>query len=151
MIIKTNLRNKYSNIHLAQISGVEFSGDYNLVPTFAKLKVSYTFLKGRDVETGDPLARRPKHAARMSVQFTPTREWTIEPLLYLVSKRLDTRYDSTEWMAGYARVDLLTDYKVNQQVSLFARGENLTHARYQEAYNYGTAGRSVYGGLRVTW
>jgi len=141
----------YSNIHLAQISGVEVGAEYLLVPTFAKLKTSYTFLEGRDVETGDPLARRPKHAARMSVQFTPTRNWTIEPLIYVVSKRLDTRYDATEWMSGYVRFDLLADYKFSQQVSVFARGENLTNTRYEEAFNYGTAGRSVYAGLRINW
>jgi vitamin B12 transporter len=54
-------------------------------------------------------------------------------------------------MAGYVRFDLLTDYKVNQQLSLFARGENLTNARYEDARNYGTAGRSVYAGLKYTW
>jgi vitamin B12 transporter len=141
----------YANIHLAQISGVETSAEYNLVPAFAKLKTSYTYLDGHDVETGLALARRPKHAGRVSVQFTPTREWSIEPLIYAASKRVDSRYSPPSWMAGYVRFDLLTDYKVNQQLSLFARGENLTNARYEDARNYGTAGRSVYAGLKYTW
>ena len=143
---------QYFNVNKAQISGVEVGTEYNLVPTFAKLKTSYTYLDGRDVDTGNPLARRPKHAARMSVQFTPTREWTVEPLVYVASKRMDTRYDDPPlYMSGYARFDLLADYKVNQQVSVFARGENLTNTRYEEARDYGTAGRSVYAGLRITW
>jgi vitamin B12 transporter len=143
---------KYFNVNKAQIAGVEIGAEYNLVPTFAKIKTSYTYLDGRDVETGNPLARRPKHAARMSVEFTPTREWTIEPLVYLVSKRMDTRYDDPLlFMSGYARLDLLADYKFNQQVSLFARGENLTNTRYEEARDYGTAGRSVYAGVKITW
>ena len=36
-------------------------------------------------------------------------------------------------------------------LSVYARAENLTDARYQDVYDYGTAGRSFYAGLRATW
>ena len=36
-------------------------------------------------------------------------------------------------------------------VSVFVRGENLTHVKYEDVYNFGTAGRSVYAGLQMTW
>lgn len=143
---------RYANINRASILGIETSLDYNLVPTFAKLKLSYTFLDARDNETGFQLARRPKHAVRGSVQFMPMRDLSIEPVLYLITKRVDTRYDNPPlYMAPYARFDLLTDYKVSHRVSVFARGENLTNTRYEDARDYGTAGRSVYAGVRVTW
>jgi vitamin B12 transporter len=142
---------KYFNVNKARMSGIELGTEYNLVPTFVKLKTSYTFLDGQDRETGYQLARRPKHSGRVSVQYTPTRDWTVEPLLYVVSKRMDTRYDPPDWMSGYARIDLLADYKFSQQASLFARAENLTNTRYEEAFGYGTAGRSFFAGLKMTW
>ena len=46
---------------------------------------------------------------------------------------------------------MYADYKVNDTLSVFARAENLTDKRYEEVLNYGTAGRSFYGGVRATW
>ena len=54
-------------------------------------------------------------------------------------------------MKGYARFDMAADYKLNTSVSVFVRGENLTHVKYEDVYNFGTAGRSVYAGLQMTW
>ena len=34
-------------------------------------------------------------------------------------------------------------------VELFVRGDNLGGARYQDLVGYATAGRTVYGGVRV--
>ena len=144
-----------NNVAHASISGVELAGDYNLVPTFAKLKLAYTWLDTRDETTGLALLRRPRQAGRASRVFTPTPELTIEPILRLVSTRADkfTINDVTSRviLASYARIDLAVDYKLNKTVSLFARGENLTNARYEDIYNYGTPGRSAYAGVQLTW
>jgi vitamin B12 transporter len=51
----------------------------------------------------------------------------------------------------YWRVDAFASYRVSDTVTLFARGENLTDAKYEEVQNYGVAGRSIYGGVKVTW
>lgn len=146
----------YYNVSRAKSSGVEFSGDYNLVPSFAKLKGAYTLLETADA-AGLSLYRRPRHSARVSVAFTPNRNLTIEPILRFVGQRVDGVYNSTTQntdrlkLAAYARFDVLADYRVNNRVSFFLRGENLTDAKYQDVYNYGTPGRSAYAGLQVTW
>jgi vitamin B12 transporter len=54
-------------------------------------------------------------------------------------------------LASYARLDFFADYKLDERWSLFARIENLNDARYEEVYNYGTAGRSAYGGVKIAW
>ena len=51
----------------------------------------------------------------------------------------------------YTKFDLLASYKLNETVTIFGRVENITDARYEEVFNYGVAGRSVFGGVRVTW
>ena len=68
----------------------------------------------------------------------------------LVGERFSTAGERDR-LAPYARLDLYADYRISETFSLFARAENLTDARYQEVYDYGTAGRSFYGGLRATW
>jgi vitamin B12 transporter len=54
-------------------------------------------------------------------------------------------------LAPYARLDMLVNYKLSANLDLYARGENLTNARYQEIKDYGTPGRSIYAGVRATW
>jgi vitamin B12 transporter len=54
-------------------------------------------------------------------------------------------------LAPYATLAMKAEYALTPYVTVFARGENLTNARYQEVFNYGTAGRSVYGGIRTSW
>ena len=139
------------NVDKATTSGVEFGGEYNLVPGWAKLKSAYTHLQTRDESTGLRLLRRPRHAARMSVAFTPNKDLTIEPILRYIGERSDKYLGSSVTLKAYARFDVAADYKVSDKLSLFARGENLTNARYEDIYNYGTAGRSGYAGLQVTW
>ena len=43
-------------------------------------------------------------------------------------------------LAAYAKLDILANYKVNDNLAMFGRIENLTDARYEEVYNFGTAG-----------
>lgn len=140
-----------TNVARASISGFEIAGDYNIVPTFMKLKLAYTWLKTRDESTGLELLRRPRHSARISVAFTPTRELTIEPILRLIDDRADTFLGARVTLKAYARFDVAAEYKLNQTVSVFARAENLTNAKYEDVYNFGTAGRSGYAGLQMTW
>jgi len=139
------------NVDKATTSGVEFGGEYNLVPGWAKLKSAYTHLQTRDESTGLRLLRRPRHAARLSVAVTPIKDLSVEPILRYIGERSDTYLGSRVTLKAYARFDVAVDYKVSDKLSFFARGENLTNARYEDIYNYGTAGRSAYAGLQMTW
>ena len=80
-----------------------------------------------------------------------SRLTTIEPILRLVGDRADTFLGGRVSLKGYARFDMAADYKLNTSVSVFMRGENLTNVKYEDVYNFGTAGRSVYAGLQMTW
>jgi vitamin B12 transporter len=93
----------------------------------------------------------------MSAAFWATPELTIEPVIRLVGSRPDAFYNERTyrtdriWLKSYARFDLIVDYKVNKTILVFARAENLTNVKYEDVYNYGTAGRSVYAGVQMTW
>ena len=94
--------------------------------------------------------------ARFSLIYTPTSQWEIEPRLTLVDPRLDDLlpldFPSTNPDArGYAKLDLFATYKATENLTVFARAENLTDAVYQEVFGFGTAGRSFYGGITYSW
>jgi vitamin B12 transporter len=54
-------------------------------------------------------------------------------------------------LAPYAKVDLFANYKLDNGFSIFGRIENVGNAPYEEVYNYGTPGRSFYGGVKFAW
>jgi vitamin B12 transporter len=145
-----NLSGCFLNIARAKSSGIEISADLEIVPTWLRLKLAYTHLDAFDEFTDKRLARRPADEARIGFIFTPMRDLSIEPTIILAGERFSS-LGERDRLAPYARLDVYASYKVNETFSVFARGENLTNARYEEVRDFGTAGRSIYGGLRATW
>ena len=139
----------YYNVGKAQTIGFEFSADATLVPDILHARGSYTYTDARDTQNNTQLLRVPYNQAAISAVYTGVPKLEIEPRLLLVGPRQDGNFiaggDVT--LAGYVRLDLITTYKFNDNLSAYLRFENLTNAAYQEVYNYGTAGRSVYAGM----
>ncbi|WP_445502522.1 TonB-dependent receptor plug domain-containing protein [Microvirga sp. G4-2] len=140
----------FINVNRARTSGVELSADVDVVPAWLRVKASYTYLEAFDEESDLRLARRPENQGRLGIAITPLPGLSIEPSVVFVGSRFSSPGELNE-LAPYARFDLYADYKINDTFSVYARAENLTDADYQEVYDYGTAGRSFYAGLRATW
>jgi vitamin B12 transporter len=145
-----NMSGCFLNIARARSSGVELSADLDIVPAWLRAKVAYTYTNATDAITDARLARRPLNEARVGLVITPVRGLSIEPTVILVGERYSSPGERDR-LAPYARLDIYADYRISDRVSVFARGENLTNAHYQEVLDFGTAGRSIYGGLRATW
>lgn len=141
---------QYVNIARARTQGIELAADGIIAPGILRFKASYTFLDARDTTTGLILQRRPTHQGKMSVAWTPVEKLTIEPTVFMVGESFSSR-NQTDRLPPYARLDMRIAYQVTPNIEVYARGENLTNARYQEIKNYGTTGRAVYAGVRATW
>lgn len=140
----------YLNVARAETSGLELSSNIVIVPGQLKLRTAYTYLNSRDLDTGLALARRPRNLVQAALSYTPTPEWLIEPRITYVSKRFSSDNEINP-LAAYTRVDLYAEYKIDKNWKVFARGENIFNAHYQEVFNYGTTGPAVYGGFDVSW
>lgn len=140
----------YVNVARARTHGVELSANIALIPDLLQINAAYTYLHAIDAQTGLKLARRPEHTGRIAFAITPIEKLTIEPSLVLVSERYSSNGQIGK-LAPYARLDARIEYKFDENFTVYIRGENLTNAHYQEVLDYGTPGRSVYGGLRATW
>lgn len=144
----------YFNVGRARMRGVEWSVDTILVPEIWRLRAAYTYLRARDETRGLPLLRRPRHKGLMSIVYTGLAKTEIEGRITLVGSRIDVQNDfpySRVRMAPYARLDARVAYKATDNITVFTRFENITNARYQEIRDYGTAGRSIFAGAKVTW
>jgi vitamin B12 transporter len=143
----------YYNVGRARTAGVEFSGEAALVPGEWRLRATYTHLATENLATGRSLFRRPRDKATASLIYDGISGLELEARLIVTGQSVD--YDfifgQRVALASYARLDFFADYKLDERWSLFARIENLNDARYEEVYNYGTAGRSAYGGVKIAW
>ncbi len=141
---------RYVNVTRAATEGLEVGANVEVLPGFLKVNLAYTHLKARDLSTNLTLARRPADVTRVSFSFTPTSSWLIEPRLLAVSRRFSGSGETLP-LDPYVRVDLYTQYKIDKTWKVFARGENIFNAHYQEVFNYGTTGPAAYAGFNATW
>ena len=140
----------YYNVGRALTRGIEVSGDFVIVPDTWKARATYTYLQSTNLLTNAPLYQRPRNQAAASLVFTGLSNFEAEGRVTFVGPRLDFATPAVR-LGSYAKWDLLASYKVDQRLTVFARLENLTNARYEEVYSFGVAGRSIFGGLRVNW
>jgi vitamin B12 transporter len=140
----------YVNVARAETSGLEIGADVILLPGLMKFNAAYTYLHATDLATGAVLARRPKNFARFALTITPTDRWMIEPRVTTVSKRFSSA-NQVGQVDAYTRVDLYSEYRLDANWKVFARGENILNERYQEVLNFGTTGPAAYAGFNATW
>jgi vitamin B12 transporter len=141
----------YYNVGRAETKGLEVAADAILVPDQWRAKASYTFMEARDLETGLTLLQRPTNKATMSLIFDGVPKLEVESRLTLVSSRYDFGTVSTVELAPYAKLDLFANYKINDNLTIFGRIENLTNALYEESFDFGVPGRSYYAGVKYDW
>jgi len=137
----------YTNIARAETGGVEVALWANLVPGKLTGSASYTWLHTRDLDTGLPLQRRPQHRGAVTLTYTPTYRLSTSLSAVAVGDRWDDN-GATHLLPAYVRVDMTADYKVNGNLSVFGRVENLFDADYEDAAGYNTPGLSAYAGFR---
>jgi vitamin B12 transporter len=140
----------YINVARAETNGIELGGNIDILPGLMKLNVAYTYLHAVDQANGAILARRPKNLARFALTITPTDRWLIEPRITSVSKRFSSA-NQVGQVDAYTRVDLYSEYKIDANWKVFARGENILNEHYQEVLNFGTTGPAAYAGFNATW
>jgi vitamin B12 transporter len=140
----------YINVARAETNGIELGTDVDILPGLVKLNVAYTYLHAIDQSNESILARRPKNLARFALTITPTDKWLIEPRVTTVSKRFSSA-NQVGQVDAYTRVDLYSEYKIDANWKVFARGENILNEHYQEVLNFGTTGPAAYAGFNATW
>lgn len=137
--------------------GIELTGQWRPLAGLV-IDGDYTYLDAQEQKAAAGArvreVRRAKHTANLAVTYTAGR-LTLAGAGAYVGKRRDTDFDipfpgdPNVWLHSYALASARVAYRVLPQVELFVRADNLGGARYQDVVGYATAGRSVYGGVRV--
>jgi vitamin B12 transporter len=138
------------NIEQATTDGVEVGLTVKPFSTVTA-KIDYTYLNAVDDDTHMRLIRRPRN----SLNFTGT--WNpISPLTFTmggnwVVDRQDSVSGSQIEIPDYFVLRASASYQINDTVSIWIRGENLTDRNYQSVEGYYAPSIAGYGGIKISF
>lgn len=133
----------YYNAGASEAEGIEV-GLSGQPFDWLQVSQSYTWLLSRDADDGS-WKGAPRHTGSTSLTFLPAEDWSVTAR---------ARYASTNARSGggeigsFVVVDLLGSYRVNEQLELYGRVENLFDTHYQTSYGNSTNDLSFFAGLR---
>ncbi|MBN8547736.1 MAG: TonB-dependent receptor [Deltaproteobacteria bacterium] len=116
-------------------------------------KLSYTYLRARDLDTGEQLLRRPKSKFASDTTYQFSAKGNVILSVLVVGQSVDNDFStypaSRINLPSYTTVNVATNYEIHKNVELFARVDNLFDRDYEEVYGYGTRGAAAYGGIKL--
>jgi vitamin B12 transporter len=149
----------FFNIGKSRARGIETALSYEL-PVNITIGGTYTFLDSEVQEStssfdpvyaeGQELLRRPRHSGSIDLRWKPGR-WTLGATGLLTGTRVDSDFSSLGITSsrGYSVLNLLANYRLVGDVSVFAALNNATNERYMEVLGYPSLGRNFRVGLRA--
>ena len=151
----------YDNVAQARARGIEVEAGASPVAGLA-IRGAYAFIDATnrsvgDANFGNELARRPRHAGTLSVDWAPSPDAIGVPVLggdlRIVGEAFDDAANATR-LDGYTVVDLRVSVPLGtiageRPVEVFGRVENLLDETYQTAAGYNQAPRGFFAGVRV--
>lgn len=140
----------YINISQAKISGQELSyaGDFG----DTHVNVNVTFQKPRDAVTGQLLPRRAREFGNFGVSHS-VGALNLGAEMRYSGARHDAYYNINTFantevtLPGYQLLNLTSRYRIEKNLYVSARVDNLFNRNYSEVYGYNTLGRTLFVGL----
>lgn len=136
--------------------GIEVSATAKITDDL-QVKASYTYLDATE-PNGQQEVRRPKHSGAINVSqsFMEKRGNVFVDTIFNANMT-DTQYTMPTYARSEVKLDdfvvmnVGADFKLNDNVQLYGRIENLFDADYEEIHTYNTAGRTAYVGIRANF
>ncbi|MBC8237308.1 MAG: TonB-dependent receptor [Helicobacteraceae bacterium] len=141
---------KYNNLKGdSKIKGLEL--EYNkAIADDIVFGVNYTRLDARNNDS-EVLARRAKQSLKASIDYYATTDLHIG----LNGEYIGSRYNSDnlqgEQTGKYTVVNMVANYEINKNLSMYAKIDNLFDKYYQVVDGYATAPRSAYLGFKANF
>ena len=137
----------YDNTAKARAQGIEAELGADIAEGL-RLSGVYSLVDTEDRETGNRLARRPRHSGTLFADWTSGFGLGLGADLRIVGASFDDAGNFTR-LDGYEVLDLRASQDVGEHIELFGRVENVFDEQYQTAAGYGTPGRGVFVGVRA--
>lgn len=136
---------RYINDDDISIKGVELSVEKTFFNKF-QLMSEFTIMRAKDKRTGEYLVRRPKEKGRLEVSYVGHDDLNLS----LEGEYVGRRNDTSQVLPGYVLANFRTSYSISSEENIYFKLDNLLNKDYEEALNFGTAGRSFQLGYKVS-
>lgn len=140
------------NIQRAETYGYEAFVAAKIMPTL-QLRADYTRTTAFDKTTNLALLRRPQDKTSFTAIWQATDRLDFSLASVWVSNWFDNDRAtfSRTLTPGYNVVNLATNYKVNENATVFGRIENLFDKRYENPNGFEQRGLGAYAGVRLKY
>jgi vitamin B12 transporter len=144
-------RSTLVNIGSAKTEGVEVFASADITDDI-RVRADYTYTEATNEDTGAWLQRRSRHKASFNVGWTPTDKLLLtgSVLFYGESLDLDRSTFGPTILPSFTVVNVGADYKLNDNMSLYGRIDNLFDERYEIPDGFEATGIGGYVGIRFT-
>ena len=140
------------NVGNATTEGIEVSAGYAVTDAL-DLSVGYTYLTATDDDEDKRLVRRPRHMLQLSAdyQFSDSFRAGIQSVGYFDREDIDAATYAQIDQEDYFVVNLVADWQVTDQLTVFARAENLLDESYESVNGYPALGATGSVGARLSF
>jgi vitamin B12 transporter len=146
--------NSFINENLDKVTtqGFEFALTVKPCDTVT-LQGSYTYLHAEDDVAQLQLVRRPRNTINFTGTWQPIRQLTLTlGGNWIMDRRdLDASLGNEELAPDYFTLRASATYEINEHVSLWVRGENLTDRNYQPSLGFYATSIAGYGGIKISF
>jgi len=117
---------------------------------FLGVNAQYTYVETEDAD-GKELARRPKEQVDVRAMYYVNETLDLGVSAQYIGERYDSADKQGPQTGEYTVVNLVSNVKVNNFVTGYAKLNNITDEHYQQVDGYATAGRNFYIGLNAKY
>lgn len=115
---------------------------------YVGVKGMYTYLEAKSADNQN-LQRRPKHQIDVNVAYYISNSLDVGINAQYIGERYNSKDNGGAQTGKYFVSNLTTNYKTSENITLYAKINNLTDKHYQTVDGYATAERSIYLGLNA--
>ena len=144
-------RFRQENIQSAQIEGLELFAFLNAAGGFG-FRADATLMRAYDADR-QRLLRRPLRQGALEMRWLGNPDWSLSAKLDYVGPQRDVRRDDFLRVSrgGYALLSIAGRHRIDEDVTFFARAENLLDRDYEPVDGYAGRGLEVRAGLDFSW
>ncbi len=133
------------NVAKAQVRGIEARAVIQIIDDL-KVTTAYTNLDSEDKDTGKRLTRRPIDKFNFTVDYSNGPVSLLASYVY-VGKVFDSDFVGN--LHAYSVVDVSGGYRVNDNLRIFGRVDNVFNENYETTGRFSTPGLTAYAGVEL--
>ena len=139
------------NTGKARTEGVESTATFKPIKTWS-LTASHTYTLSENRSGDSELLRRPRHMVNVGTTYNYSDAGDVGLNARYSGSRRDIDFNipfGSVYVKSYTALDLSTNYKINPNLSLYGRVDNVLNKHYEEVFGYGEPGLTAFVGAKV--